>query len=96
MYARVSTAQVQPGKIDAYLHMIEQLEPELKQIPGGITYYQLMSRESHKGMMVALYETEAAASAALGKVQEIVGKVLPFLVKETVVVEEYEVSTPGL
>lgn len=92
MYARVSTAQIQPGQIDAYLSMVEGMKPEFNQIPGLIMYYQLMNRETHKGMMVALYESEAAASAALAKAQEIVGKVVPFLVRETVVVEGYEVS----
>lgn len=78
MYARVSTAQVQPGQIDAYLRMIEQLQPEFNQMPGRGMYYQLMNRESHKGRMVALYETEAAVSAAQGKVQELWAKSFPF------------------
>jgi len=92
MYARVSTAQVQPGRIDEYLSMVEGMKPEFNKIPGVVTYYQLMDRETHKGISIGIYESEAAATAASSKMQELGGRVAHLLVLETVSREYFEVS----
>jgi heme-degrading monooxygenase HmoA len=92
MFARISTAQVQSGQIDEYLEIVEQLKPAMSKLPGLVKFYQLMNRETQKGMMIALYETEAAAIAAREEAQATVAKVAPLLVVETISVEGYEVE----
>ena len=92
MYARVSTGQIQPGRIDEYLSMVEGMKPEFDKIPGVVTYYQLMDRETHKGISIGIYESEAAATAATSRMKELVGKVAHLLVMDTVSMEYFEVS----
>jgi len=58
MYASVTSAQVQPGKIDELLqHWRDSLAPAVKGLKGVQAAYVLTDRETGKGMTLVLYDT---------------------------------------
>ena len=63
MYAAVTTAQVQPDRIDEALRTYaERVIPRSGEIPGLHSLRVLVDRGTHTLMVVALYDTEASAS----------------------------------
>ena len=61
MYARVTTLQVQPDKIDETIGIVRDLTvPNAKQQPGFAGLLLLTDRATGKSLAVSLWETEAA------------------------------------
>jgi heme-degrading monooxygenase HmoA len=64
MYARVTTIEGAPGKIDdAERHMQEQTLPQLQQMEGFKGFLALGDRQSGKVIGVAFWESEEALRA---------------------------------
>ncbi len=94
-YASVSTGQVQPGKLDAYLQLWrDSVAPAAQQLKGFKGAYVLIDREMEKGMTIAIYETKEDAQAVQtsGQFQELLAMLGDTLVRESVVRSGYEVS----
>ena len=73
MYARVITVQVQPGKLDDLLHVLQQqVIPAAQHQPGFRGLLRLTDQRTGKGMTVSLWDSEAdlIASETSGYLQE--------------------------
>lgn len=95
MYASVSSAQLQPGKLDDFLTIYrESVQPLTKDLPGLKRLYVLTDANNNKGMTVAIYETEADAekTQANGTYQQAIGLLAKTLVIETLERGGYEVN----
>lgn len=93
MYGRVTTFQVQPGKMDeANQIAIESILPAIRQQTGLKSFIALQDRGTGKSILVSVFETEADAKSGLsgGFVQQQVAKIAPLLA-ETPTTEFYEV-----
>ena len=98
MYASVSIATVQSGKLDEFLSTWkESVLPLVKSFPGFKNIYVLTNKESNKGIIMAIYETkeDAERTQSSGDYQKAVGMVAGTIVTELVVREGYEVSIQG-
>ncbi len=64
MFARVSTYQGDPGRIDEGLeHARKNIVPRAQQLDGFRGLYYLIDRESGKALSITLWETEEALRA---------------------------------
>src|SRR5262245_45062715 len=63
MYARVTTGQVQPGKLDELIHLYEDLAPQLRGLKGFVNTQLLTDRAANKVIVVSQYETQADLEA---------------------------------
>jgi heme-degrading monooxygenase HmoA len=64
MYARVTLAQVLPGKIDEAIDLFQDsVVPAADQQRGHKGHYLLTDRSSGKGISISLWETEADMAA---------------------------------
>ena len=93
MYARVTTFQVQPGKIDeANRIATESIIPAIKQQAGFKSFFTLQDRGTGKAVLITIFETEAAMKAGVssGFVQQQTAKIAPLLAG-TPTVEFFEV-----
>lgn len=82
MFARVTTFQVRPDKIDETNRIAtESVIPAIKQQTGFKTFITLEDRSSGKAILVTVFETEADMKAGVnnGFVQQQVAKIAPFL-----------------
>lgn len=60
MYARVTTLQVQPGRIDEGIQLFrDSILPTAKQQQGFKEALQLVDRKNNKTLVITLWETEA-------------------------------------
>jgi heme-degrading monooxygenase HmoA len=94
MYARVSIAQAQPGKVDEGIRLHrDSVVPACKQQKGFKGLYLLTDRKTGKGITISLWQTEAdmTAGEASGFYQQQVAKFKEVL-SATPVREAYEVS----
>ena len=94
MYARVTIAQVQPGKIDDGIQTVrDEVLPAARQQPGFKGLWQLVDRSNNKTIVITLWETEAdmKVGETSGYWQAQVAKVAPVLAAQPVR-EAYEVS----
>jgi quinol monooxygenase YgiN len=94
MQARVTTIQLQPGKIDEAIRLYqESVIPAAKQQPGFRSTMLITDRASGKGMAITVWASDAElqASEASGYYQEQLAKFGPFLAGSPVR-EVYEVS----
>ncbi|MGO8949321.1 MAG: antibiotic biosynthesis monooxygenase family protein [Ktedonobacterales bacterium] len=94
MYARVTTVQIQPGKIDEAIRIYEDsVVPAAKQQAGFRNTMLITDRASGKGMAITVWATEAdsQASEASGYYQEQLAKFAPILTAAPVR-EVYEVT----
>ncbi len=70
MYAQVVTFQESPEQVDAGIaHVLDDVIPALKDAP-GLTGVWLADRASGKRLSVLVWESEAAAAAAMAEVQK--------------------------
>ena len=70
MYAQIVTFQESPEQIDAGIaHVLDDVIPALEAAP-GLTGVWLANRESGKRLSIMVWESEAAASAAMAEVQK--------------------------
>jgi heme-degrading monooxygenase HmoA len=65
MYARVTLAQLQPGKVDELLHFLRDNVVPAAQAQQGFKGLLLLTNDTtNKGIAIALWETEAAMAAS--------------------------------
>lgn len=99
MYARVTTAYVQPGKGDELTQYTrDTIVPIAQQQKGFKVFLGLIDRSSNKGFSITLWETEAdmlASEASGGYYQEQLAKVAP-LFASAPVREAYEVGVHAI
>ena len=97
MYARVTTFQLQPDKIDENNRIAaESIVPAIKQQAGFKGFFGLADRSTGKAILITLFETEADMKAGVnnGFVQQQVAKIAPFL-SGTPTSEFFEVTFQG-
>ena len=97
MYARVSTAEVQPGKMDEVIAVSRDAGlPAARQQPGFKGALWLTDRDANKLMAVSLWETreDMETGEQSGYYREQIGR-LGGLLAGDVVREAYEVSIQG-
>ncbi len=83
MYARVVTVQVQPGKLEELLGVLqEQVVPAAQHQPGFRGLMSLTDQGTGKGIAISLWATEAdlVASETSGYLQEVRSMTAPFYV----------------
>ena len=93
MYARVTSAQIQPAKMEEAIQITkESIIPAIRQQQGLISFTDLLDRSTGKVMVFTLFETEADMQAGMssGFVQQQLAKLAP-LFAGTPVSEFYEV-----
>ena len=94
MYVRVTTVQIQPGKVDEAIRLYqESVVPAAQQQPGYRSTMLVTDRASGKGMAITVWATEAEmlASEASGYYSEQTAKFAPLLTAAPVR-EVYELS----
>ena len=70
MYAQIVTFQETPEQVDAGIaHVLDDVIPALENAP-GLTGLWLANRETGKRLSILVWESEAAASAAMAEVQK--------------------------
>ncbi len=82
MYARVTTFELNPGKIEEALAVAHNdIVPVMKQQPGSKGVLILVDREASKAISVSLWETEddLKAGESSGYYQEQSSKLAPFV-----------------
>ncbi len=97
MYARVTFATAQPGKVDELTKVMrDSVLPALKKQKGFKNMFVLVNRSTSKGMVIGLWNTEAdmTAGESSGFYREQVAKVVP-LIAGSPTMEHYEVSVKG-
>lgn len=94
LYARFTTFQLQPGKIETWTQLIrEEIGPVARQQPGYKGVLSLMDTNTNKIIGITLWETEAARQAGEKStyMQEQLARVAPVLATPASQ-EAYEVS----
>ena len=95
MYASVTTANVQPGKLDEFVRTWrDSVKPLVESFPGFKNIYVLTNPESNKGITIAFYETKSDAerTQSSGDYQKAVEMLSGTILMNSVVREGYEVS----
>ena len=93
MYARVTTLEGPPDKIDdATRHVREQTLPQLQQMDGFEGFVTLVDRQSGKQLAVALWESEEALRATEEAVSSMRSGVAEAAGGTVAGVERYEVA----
>jgi heme-degrading monooxygenase HmoA len=97
MYARVTFATAQPDKVDAAIGVVrDSILPAAKKQKGFKGLFHLGNRDTGKGIVIVMWNTEADMMAAesSGFYRQQVAKVAPLLAGPTTM-EHYEVSVQG-
>jgi heme-degrading monooxygenase HmoA len=97
MYARVTFATAQPGKIAEITRVMrDSVLPAMKKQKGFKGLYHLGDRNTGKGITIGLWNTEAdmMAGESSGFYREQVAKIAPLLAGSPTM-ERYEVSVKG-
>jgi hypothetical protein len=65
MHARVTSAQLKPDQVDAFVNMIrDQVIPRAQNLPGFKGGYWLVDRSTGKGYGITLFESKEALDAS--------------------------------
>ncbi len=74
MFASVIEIQLKPGTLDEAVDITRAALPEMREVPG---LKQLISIDkcNDQGLVIAIYESQAAQEAATPKAQEILGRI---------------------
>jgi heme-degrading monooxygenase HmoA len=94
MYARMVSAQIQPGKMDEVINIFrDSIKPVSRQQPGYKGGYFLTNAQTGKAVSIGLWESEEAMKAGETSdyLREQVAKLAPFFAAPPVT-EHYEVS----
>jgi heme-degrading monooxygenase HmoA len=97
MYARVTFATAQPDKFDAAIGVVrDSILPAAKKQKGFKGLFHLGNRDTGKGIVIVMWNTEAdmIAAESSGFYRQQVAKVAPLLAGPTTM-EHYEVSVQG-
>ena len=91
MYARATSGQIQPAKMEEAIQITNEILPAIKQQRGLISFTDLVNRSTGKVVLITLFETEADMQAGMnnGFVQQQLAKLAP-LFAGTPVSEFYE------
>ncbi len=95
MYAKVTSGQVQPGKMEEFLATYRKVVDLMTEgLPGLKNVYVLTNPESNDVSSIAIYESETDADELenRGKYIQAVGMMTSTLVVESIVRAGYEVS----
>jgi hypothetical protein len=68
MYARVTSFEVDPSRLDELPAKIKQLQPAAKALPGIVDIYAAW-RADGQGVLTAVYRSKADADAAVPRLQ---------------------------
>ncbi|MCE7981150.1 MAG: hypothetical protein DYG89_08165 [Caldilinea sp. CFX5] len=94
MYASVTSAKVQPGKLDEFLATYRaSVLPIVKGFPGLTHLYVLTNANTNEGMSIAFYTTatDAERTQANGDFQKALGMVASTLVIASIERKGYEI-----
>ncbi len=78
MYARITTYQADPAKLDDMVSKLEEPKAQINTISGLVDVYSVW-RSDGQGVTVAIYEDQEAAEAATSQVQAIWGGMMEYL-----------------
>ena len=78
MYARVTQFQVDPSRLPELSAKIKKMGPLAKALPGMIDAYAAW-RADGQGVIVAIYESKAAADRAVMRIQALWGDLVNLL-----------------
>jgi hypothetical protein len=78
MYARVTTFQTDPARLDEVVSKIDEIKGQIKSIAGIVDSYSVWRSDGH-GVTTAIYESQEAAEAASEQIQAIWGIMAEFL-----------------
>jgi len=70
MYARLTTAQIQPGKLDEFIRIFDSLTPQLKDVKGLVSMRLLCDHTANTAIAESLYETLAGMEAGTPLLQQ--------------------------
>lgn len=74
MYARVSRYRMKPERFEEAQALVEQIKPQIQALPGLRDWKNVGRADDGTGVVIALYDDEAAANAATAAAQEIWGR----------------------
>ena len=74
MFASVIEVQLKAGTFDEAMAITRAALPDMKDIP-GIKQIISIDKGNDQGLVVAIYESQAAQEAAAPKAQEILGRI---------------------
>lgn len=93
MYARVTTTQFSPYRLDESIHIArEQIVPAAEQQSGFKGYLMLVDRSTGKGITITLWEGEEdrdLTSPNSSYYRDAIGKIVPLL-EDAPLVEDFE------
>ncbi len=78
MYARVTSFQCDPSRIDDWAAKIAEMKPQVKMLPGIVDIYGAWRDDGH-GVVTAIYRSQRAADAAAPQALVIFGGLSGFL-----------------
>ncbi len=78
MFTRVSTFKCDAGRLDEVATLVDKLAPVMKQVP-GIVHSSVSWRDDGSGVIVAIYESETKAAAAVETIQAVWAEALTLL-----------------
>jgi hypothetical protein len=79
MYARVTTYQCDPSRLDDLTGKLDEIKAQVKAISGVVDVYSAW-RADGNGVTAAIYESQAAAEAAASQVQAVWANLADLLV----------------
>lgn len=79
MYARVSTYQIKPDRIDDMLAKVEAVRGQVRNVPGLLNSYSAWRDDGH-GVTTGIYESAEAAEAASAAIGAVWSGLAEFLV----------------
>ncbi len=74
MFASVIEIQLKPGTLDEAVDITRAALPEMREIP-GIKQLISIDKGNDLGLVIAIYESQAAQEAATSKAQEILSRI---------------------
>lgn len=72
MFARITTYQGDPARLDEMIAKMDEIKNQVKAISGVVDVYSVW-RADGRGVVTAIYDSQAAAEAATPQVQAIWG-----------------------
>ncbi len=88
MYARITTFQCDPSRLEEMTARFDDLKEQIKAIPGAVAVYSAW-RADGRGVTTAIYESQDAAEASVPQVKAIWSGLSDFLTGAPTV-EAYE------
>jgi hypothetical protein len=79
MYARITTYQSNPDKLEEMTAKIDEVKVQIKALSGVVSSYTYWHSDGHGGT-TAIYESQAAAEAASEQIKAIWGGMAEFLI----------------